>query len=83
MITTTEKKFLKNFTTIANVLNNIDEDGILKIERAKGDLIVMSAEKFDQIAEDVYLFLRCWKGSKGVTGTVNTAMIKKTVLLKR
>ena len=30
MITTTEKKFLKNFTTMANVINHIDEDGILE-----------------------------------------------------
>ena len=68
MITTTEKKFLKNFTTIANVLNNIDEDGILKIERAKGDLIVMSAEKFDQIAEETLSILAMLEGIQGCDG---------------
>ena len=40
MITTTEQKFLNNFTTMANVINHIDEDGILKVERKEGDLVV-------------------------------------------
>lgn len=52
MIKTTEKNFLNNFTTMANVINHIDEDGILKIERDEGDLIVISAEKFDQIEKE-------------------------------
>lgn len=57
MITTTEQKFLNNFTTMANVINHIDEDGILKVERKEGDLVVMSAEKFDQICEEAISIL--------------------------
>ena len=44
MITTNEQKFLKNFTTMANVINHIDEDGILKVERREGDLVVLKQD---------------------------------------
>lgn len=68
MITTTEQKFLKNFTTMANVINHIDEDGILKVERKEGDLVVMSAEKFDQICEETLSILAMLEGVQGCDG---------------
>lgn len=68
MITTTEQKFLNNFTTMANVINHIDEDGILKVERKEGDLVVMSAEKFDQICEEAISILAMLEGVQGCDG---------------
>lgn len=68
MITTTEQKFLNNFTTMANVINHIDEDGILKLERKEGDLVVMSAEKFDQICEEAISILAMLEGVQGCDG---------------
>ena len=68
MITTTEKKFLKNFTTMANVINHIDEDGILKVERREGDLVVMSAEKYDQLCEETLSILALVEGIQGCDG---------------
>ncbi len=68
MITTTEQKFLNNFTTMANVINHIDEDGILKVERKEGDLVVMSAVKFDQICEEAISILAMLEGVQGCDG---------------
>ena len=68
MITTTEQKFLKNFTTMANVINHIDEDGILKVERKEGDLVVMSADKFDQLCEETLSILALVEGIQGCDG---------------
>ena len=68
MITTNEQKFLKNFTTMANVINHIDEDGILKVERREGDLVVMSAEKFDQLCEETLSILALVEGIQGCDG---------------